>query len=100
MHGGKIIGMKTRSRKKKTEKTKAKIESKAGVIHRVANRLGYVDTKKPKESLKILKEAALKMGDDPSKYLNAIAKLGKFCLDKPRCDKCPMKDKCSYYKNR
>lgn len=99
MHGGKIIG--TKIRKKKIKKAaKVKRESKAEVIHRVANRLGYVDTSEPKKSLKMLKEAALKMGDDPSKYLNAIAKLGKFCLDKPRCNKCPMKDKCSYYKNR
>jgi endonuclease III-like uncharacterized protein len=91
----------------KGEKAKIKIkeikrrESKKELIHRVANRIGYVTTTNAEETMKILREATLKMGDNSSKYLNAIAKLGiDFCLEKPKCSNCPMKDRCAYYKKR
>ncbi|RLF43121.1 MAG: hypothetical protein DRN18_00915 [Thermoplasmata archaeon] len=70
---------------------------KAEIVHRVANRLGWVSTSTPDETISILSNEAKKMGEDPFKYLQTLAKLGeRFCKEEPECKKCPMRDRCRY----
>ncbi|HEX17568.1 MAG TPA: DUF87 domain-containing protein [Thermoplasmatales archaeon] len=70
---------------------------KAEIVHRVANRLGWVTTSTPDETITILSNEAKKMGEDPFKYLQTLAKLGeKFCREEPDCRRCPMRERCRY----
>lgn len=70
---------------------------KAEIVHRVANRLGWVSTSTPDETISILSNEAKKMGEDPFKYLQTLAKLGeRFCREEPECLRCPMKERCRY----
>jgi len=72
--------------------------AKAENVHRVANRLGWVSTDKPDDTIKILTKEAEKMKENVYKYLDSLAKLGKnFCHEKdPACIKCPMNQGCKY----
>jgi hypothetical protein len=76
--------------------------SKAEYVHRVANRLGWVNTKDPQETIEILSKEAKKMKEDVYKYLDSLAKLGKiFCHeDTPNCIRCPMNERCKYRRER
>lgn len=71
---------------------------KAENLHRVANRLGWVSTKDPDATIKVLTLEAEKMKENVYKYLDSLAKLGKnFCKkDNPNCIKCPMNQGCKY----
>ncbi|RLF38640.1 MAG: hypothetical protein DRN00_03715 [Thermoplasmata archaeon] len=82
----------------KIEKVEEKRPSKAEHVHRVANRLGWVSTATPDETIEILSREAKKMKEDPFKYLQSLAKLGeKYCHESnPLCIKCPMREKCRY----
>ena len=75
-----------------------KAPTKAEHVHRVANRLGWVSTATPDETIAILTKEAKKMKEDPFKYLQSLAKLGeKYCHEKdPNCIRCPMSEKCRY----
>lgn len=72
--------------------------AKAENVHRVANRLGWVSTDSPDETIKVLTKEAEKMKENVYKYLDSLAKLGKnFCHEKdPICIKCPMNQGCKY----
>jgi hypothetical protein len=72
--------------------------SKAILVNRVANRLGWVTSKDPEETIKQLSEEAEKMKENVYKYLESLAKLGKkFCHENnPDCLKCPMNTGCQY----
>ncbi len=72
--------------------------TKAEYVHRVANRLGWVSTSTPDETINVLSREAKKMGEDPFRYLQSLAKLGeKYCHEiNPECIRCPMRDKCRY----
>ena len=80
------------------QQVKKEKPKKAEIVHRVANRLGWVSTDDPNETISILSKEAKKMGEDPFKYLHTLAKLGeKFCKEEnPNCIKCPMRDRCRY----
>jgi hypothetical protein len=75
---------------------------KAENVHRTANRLGWVSTNDPDETIKVLSKEAEKMKENVYKYLDSLAKLGKnFCLKKdPICIKCPMNQGCKYRATR
>jgi len=80
-----------------TETKEKKKPKKAEIVHRVANRLGWVSTSTPDETISILSNEAKKMGEDPFKYLQTLAKLGeKFCKEEPECIRCPMRERCRY----
>ncbi|RLF29662.1 MAG: hypothetical protein DRJ99_03425 [Thermoplasmata archaeon] len=76
--------------------------TKAEYVHRVANRLGWVQTSDPQETIEILSKEAKKMKEDIYKYLDSLAKLGKvFCHEKePNCIRCPMNEVCKYRKEK
>ncbi|HEC95333.1 MAG TPA: DUF87 domain-containing protein [Thermoplasmatales archaeon] len=81
------------------EKTKEKKPpTKAEHVHRVANRLGWVSTATPDDTISILSKEAKKMKEDPFQYLQSLAKLGeKYCHEiNPECIRCPMNDGCKY----
>ncbi len=71
---------------------------KALIVLRVAQRLGWVKTDDPNEAVKFLSTEAEKMNENPYKYLESLAQLGKnFCHAKePACPRCPMKDGCRF----
>jgi len=77
---------------------KRKVTPKAVIVNRVANRLGWVTTKDPEETIKQLTKEAEKMNENAYKYLESLAKLGeKFCYEEsPECLKCPMNTGCRY----
>ena len=74
------------------------VTEKAIRVARVANRLGWVKTDNPDEAIKTLTKEAEKMNENPYKYLESLARLGKeFCHEeKPLCIKCPMNKNCRY----
>ena len=74
------------------------VTKKAKDVTRVANRLGWVDTNDPDETINLLTEEAQKMKENVYKYLDSLAQLGKnFCYETdPKCIKCPMNDGCQY----
>ena len=67
-------------------------------VHRISNRLGWVNTKTPEETEKVLMKIL------PKKYWREINELlvmfGRtICRPVgPKCDICPIKDYCKYYK--
>ncbi len=69
-------------------------------VHRIANRLGWVKTSKPEETEKKLMELL------PKKYwleINTLLVMFGRTICKPvspKCDECPVKDYCDYYKNK
>ena len=71
---------------------------KALVVMRVATRLGWVKTDDPNEAIQFLSTEAEKMNENPYKYLESLAQLGKnFCHPKePSCQRCPMNSGCRY----
>ncbi len=71
---------------------------KALTVHRVATRLGWVTTTDPEETLHLLSEEAEKMKENPYKYLESLAKLGrKYCHEQnPECIRCTMNSACPY----
>ncbi len=81
-----------------SDSTDRNVTSKALIVNRVANRLGWVTTKDPEETIKQLSEEAQKMKENVYKYLESLAKLGKkFCHENnPDCLKCPMNTGCPY----
>jgi len=68
-------------------------------VHRIANRLGWVNTKTPEETEKELKHLV------PKKLWNKINKAlvgygQTVCLPvKPQCNECVIKEKCMFYKS-
>ena len=77
------------------------VTQKARDVTRVANRLGWVDTDDPDETMELLTVEAQKMKENVYKYLDSLAQLGKnFCYKTdPKCIKCPMNDGCQYRKS-
>ena len=71
---------------------------KAENLHRVANRLGWVKSTNPDETITLLTEEAEKMKENVAKYLESLSKLGKnFCHpENPSCSNCPMSQGCQY----
>ncbi|MEM4257868.1 MAG: DUF87 domain-containing protein [Candidatus Thermoplasmatota archaeon] len=71
---------------------------KAVIVTRVAIRLGWVKTTDPTEAIQFLSSEAEKMNENPYKYLESLAQLGKnFCYPKePACHRCPMNTGCRY----
>lgn len=69
-------------------------------IHRVANRVGYVTTGRPNETLDLLRRAAARTNVPPSKYTEVFARIGRtHCsLERPQCESCPLNAKCVYKK--
>ena len=69
---------------------------KALDVNRVAKRLGWVTTNDPEETIQFLSHEAEKMQENPYKYLNSLAQLGKdFCFSQnPNCTQCPMRTGC------
>ncbi|MBN2603090.1 MAG: DUF87 domain-containing protein [Candidatus Thermoplasmatota archaeon] len=67
-------------------------------VHRVASRLGWVETDDPEETVKILTKEAEKMNENVFHYLESLVKIGKnYCnQNNPECIKCPMKDGCRF----
>ena len=86
---------------KPVEKTND-ITDKAKMVHRVAKRLGWVETNEPDETIKALSKEAEKMKENVYKYLESLAQLGqKYCSESdPQCIKCPMKDGCRFRASR
>jgi len=82
--------------------TKKGFTSKAENVHRVADRLGWVSTDDPDETIKILAKEAEKMKENVYKYLESLAKLGhNVCHEtNPNCIKCPMNQGCKYRATR
>ncbi len=72
--------------------------SKAVLVNRVANRLGWIETDDPEETIKYLTKEAEKMKENVYKYLDSLANLGnKFCHENnPECIRCPMNTGCKY----
>lgn len=67
-------------------------------VHKVSNRLGWVKTKAPEQTEKELMKII------PKKYWPEIndlfVKLGQnICLANPKCEECPVKEYCRYYKS-
>ncbi|HEC81626.1 MAG TPA: DUF87 domain-containing protein [Thermoplasmatales archaeon] len=83
-------------------KKERKAPTKAEHVHRVANRLGWVSTAIPDETISLLTEEAKKMKEDPFQYLQSLAKLGeRYCHEvNPECIRCPMNDGCRYRLSR
>jgi len=81
-----------------TTKKEEGFTDKAQNVHRTANRLGWVSTNDPDDTIKTLTKEAEKMKENVYKYLDSLAKLGKnFCHEKdPVCIKCPMNQGCKY----
>ena len=77
---------------------KDNVTEKAIAVTRVANRLGWVTTDDPDETIKKLTEEAQKMNENVYKYLDSLAQLGyKYCVaENPKCYNCPMNDGCQY----
>ncbi|MBW3582705.1 MAG: DUF87 domain-containing protein [Euryarchaeota archaeon] len=67
-------------------------------IHRVANRVGYVATLRPEETMDLLRKAAARAGKQPASYLEPLAKVGRsHCRrDAPDCLPCPLAERCAY----
>ncbi len=67
-------------------------------VHRVASRLGWVETDDPEETIRILSKEAEKMNENVFRYLESLAKIGKnYCnQNNPECINCPMKDGCRF----
>lgn len=67
-------------------------------VHRVANRVGYVATLKPEETLDLLRKAAARANKPMSAYIDPFAKVGRtHChRDGPDCVNCPLGAKCAY----
>ncbi len=69
-------------------------------VHKIANRLGWVNTKTPEATEKALQRIV------PKKYWRDInylfVALGQtLCFaNNPKCEKCPIKSYCKYYKER
>jgi len=72
--------------------------TKAENVHRVANRLGWVSTKEPDDTISALTKEAEKMKENVYQYLESLAKLGEnFChKENPGCIRCPMSRGCKY----
>ena len=81
---------------------KESFTDKAENVHRVANRLGWVSTDDPDDTIKILTKEAEKMKENVYKYLDSLARLGKdLCNEKdPKCIHCPMNKTCKYRTSR
>jgi DNA helicase HerA-like ATPase len=77
------------------------VTDKAILVHRVATRLGLIETTDPEKTIKSLTEEAKKMKEDVYKYLNSLANLGKkYCHeDAPKCAHCPMNTGCQYHQS-
>ena len=77
------------------------VTEKALLVHRVATRLGWVETSDPEKTIKSLTEEAKKMKEDVYKYLDSLANLGKkYCHeDTPNCAHCPMNTDCQYHQS-
>jgi len=82
----------------KQESRKSHPTEKTITVHRVASRLGWVETDDAEETIKILSKEAEKMSENVFQYLESLAKIGKsYChQDNPECIKCPMKDGCRF----
>jgi hypothetical protein len=67
-------------------------------VHRVANRVGYVATGKPEETLELLRRAAARANVPATRYLDVFAKVGRqHChRETPDCAPCPLAAKCAY----
>jgi len=68
-------------------------------MHRILNILGYIDTKTPNESDKVLEE---KLPTEMKKGLNrVIVSFGQVICKplKPKCDLCPISEYCPKYKS-
>ena len=64
-------------------------------VHKIANRLGWVDTKTPLQTEKKLQELFPKeMWNDVNETLVGFGQT--VCKAKPLCNKCPLKDSCSF----
>ena len=74
------------------------VTEKAVLVTRVANRLGWVETKNSDEAIKVLTKEAEKMNENVYKYLESLAKLGiNYCREEnPKCISCPMNNGCQY----
>lgn len=85
-----------------SQSAKKNFTTKAVNLHRVANRLGWVSTTDPDETIKALTKEAEKMKENVHQYLNSLAILGQnFCKnDQPNCTHCPMHSGCKYYNKR
>jgi DNA helicase HerA-like ATPase len=72
--------------------------AKAENVHRVANRLGWVSTSKPDNTISFLAKEAEKMKENVYRYLESLDKLGEnFCHESnPECVRCPMNQGCKY----
>ena len=77
---------------------KTNATQKALTVTRVANRLGWISTEDPDETIKLLEEEAEKMKENVYKFLDKLAKLGtKYCHEQnPDCIRCPMGQGCMY----
>ncbi|MDH7516862.1 MAG: DUF87 domain-containing protein [Candidatus Thermoplasmatota archaeon] len=75
---------------------------KAENVHRVANRLGWVSTTKPDDTISFLAKEAEKMKENVYRYLESLDKLGEnFCHENnPECVRCPMNQGCKYHRTR
>ena len=69
-------------------------------VHRIANLLGLVHTKRPEQTEEELKKVVPKRLWREINYL--LVGLGQTICDpkKPRCEECPIKDYCDYYQSR
>ncbi len=67
-------------------------------VHRVLNRLWLVNTKTPLETDKIISKSFTKA--DHAKLHNTLVLFGRYyCTARsPKCETCPFKEKCNYYK--
>jgi uncharacterized protein len=67
-------------------------------IHRVANRIGYVTTGRPTETLDLLRRAAARSHVPASRYTEVFARIGRtHChREDPQCGTCPLNAKCAY----
>ncbi len=80
------------------QKNNNNFTDKAGHVHRVANRLGWVSTTKPDDTISFLSKEAEKMKENVYRYLESLDKLGEnFCHENnPECVRCPMNQGCKY----
>ena len=83
---------------KPVAKNEPSVTEKAVMVNRVAQRLGWVATSDPDETITFLTKEAEKMKENVYKYLDSLAKLGQtVCFkENPACMKCPMNNGCQY----
>ncbi len=81
-----------------TAKQNANSTEKALSVHRVANRLGWVQTNDSGKTIELLSEEAEKMEENVYQYLEKLSKIGiRICHEnEPECVRCPMNSACQY----